>query len=69
MSQIKSLVNFADSKMPKIRRINERKDDRAFTEKLKVPWYFTTLKDKLFLFVLLLLSMYAVFRILFTGFW
>jgi hypothetical protein len=52
-----------------IEPINSRRDTRPFKEKFMVPWYFTTALDKGFLLFLLLMTIYAIIRILFTGFW
>ena len=38
-------------------------------EKFLMPWYFRTRLDKGFLVLLCILSMYAVVRVIGTGFW
>jgi hypothetical protein len=45
------------------------KDSRPFTVKLGVPWYFDTGLSKGFLIFLLIMTIYAIIRIIFKGFW
>ena len=52
-----------------IGRVIRGKDERRFGEKFRVPWYFDTYISKGFLLFLLVMTFYAIIRIIFTGFW
>jgi len=68
----KSYVNTIEgttNKLFNLTPLGKNKDNRPFTTKLKVTWYFDTPFSKFFLLFLLLMTVYAIIRIIFRGFW
>jgi len=61
--------NNTKSKLLDITPIVGRRDARPITTKLRVPWFFTSWYEKLYLVITSLLSVYAIVRILNQGLW